>query len=297
MFCRLFTSMLLLSAASAACVRAATPIDEVRPGQPGMHLRIENVSGSVKLSAGRDDQVVIRGRLGEGSKPLRIEGDGARLSIEVESEDGGAWGERMAPTTLEIALPASARIEVHTVSAGIDVTGIGGSEARIETVSGGIDYRGSAERVRLKSVSGGIHGEGGGRHWTVGTVSGGVNLPNVSGEIDVESVSGTIELSFSQARRVNAETVSGRVDARGALVDGGEIAMQSVSGPLQLDLAGSVDARIQAKTFSGKIESDFGTAQRGGFGGGYTLDTRAGAGAGSIRAESFSGKVTIRRAD
>ncbi|MFB9067930.1 DUF4097 family beta strand repeat-containing protein [Pseudofulvimonas gallinarii] len=286
-------ALLLLLSAATAGARAGTPIDETRPGQAGMHLRVESVAGSVRLTPGSDSQVVIRGTLGDGSKPLRIDGDGSRLSIQVEAESNG-WGSRMAPSTLEIEVPSTARVEINTVSADVGVSGIGGSEARIETVSGAIDYRGSGERVRLKTVSGRIHGEGSGRHWTVGSVSGSITMPEASGELDVESISGTIDVAFRPASRVHVETVSGRIEATGVLADGGDIDMQSVSGALNLRLSGQTDARIQAKTFSGKVESDFGTVERGGFGGGYSLDTRVGSGAGTVRVESFSGKVTIR---
>lgn len=292
---RITLSLLLL--ASSASALADTPINEVRPGQPGMHLRVDSIAGSVRLSPGEDDQVVIRGTLGEGSKPLKIDGSGSRLTIQVEAE-GNGWGSgRIAPSSLDILLPVSARVEVNTVSADVVVSAIAGNEVRIETVSGDIDYRGDAERVRLKSVSGSIHGEGGGQHWTVATVSGRITMPEAIGEVLAESVSGTINVAFGRAHRLHAETVSGRIEASGALTREGEIDIQSVSGALDLGLAGQTDARIQARTFSGKVESDFGEAERSGFGGGYTLDTQAGSGSGSVRVESFSGKVTIRRID
>lgn len=48
---RITLSLLLL--ASSASALADTPINEVRPGQPGMHLRVDSIAGSVRLSRAR----------------------------------------------------------------------------------------------------------------------------------------------------------------------------------------------------------------------------------------------------
>lgn len=284
---------LLMVVAMAA--KAGTPIDEVRPGQPGMLVKVQSVAGSVRVLPGADDQVQVRGTLGSGSKPLRVEGDSRRLEIVVEAEGSGWGGTRVGPTTLEVTVPASARLDVATVSADVEVAGVSGEEVRLETVSGRIDYRGGGGRVRLKSVSGGITGTGSGRQWIVGTVSGRIRLPEAAGELDLETVSGAIEVTFGQAGSLKAETVSGAITAEGALLPEAEVDLQSVSGGITLRLRDGVDARIRAKTFSGRIESDFGTPERSGMAGGQTLDTIQGEGRGDVRLESFSGRVSIRR--
>jgi DUF4097 and DUF4098 domain-containing protein YvlB len=272
---------------------AGTPINETREVAGNVHIRIENVAGSVEVRPGSADRVEIAGTLGEGAKPLRIEGGRDRLDIEVEAESSGWGGSRMDDTDLVVRVPVGARLEIDAVSADVDVAGVGGSHADIETVSGKVVYKADAQRVSLKSVSGSIDGQGAGSDWTVGTVSGRISLPKANGEVDIESVSGAIEVDFGQAERLRAETVSGKIAARGVLLPAGSINMQSVSGAIELALQGSVDARINAKTFSGPISSDFGTAESSGFGGGKSLDTSVGAGSADIRLESFSGRITI----
>lgn len=272
---------------------ADTPINETREVSGSVHVRIENVAGSVEVRPGSANRVEITGTLGEGAKPLRIEGGRDRLDIEVEAEGSGWGGSRMDDTDLIVRVPTGARVEIDTVSADVDVAGVGGSHADIETVSGKIVYKADAQRVSLKSVSGSIDGQGAGSDWTVGTVSGRIALPKANGEVGVESVSGAIEVDFGQAERLRAETVSGKIVARGALLPSGAINMQSVSGSIELALQGTVDARINASTFSGPIDSDFGTVESSGFGGGKSLNASVGGGSGDIRLESFSGRVTI----
>lgn len=290
---RLAPWLLLLSLPLAA----ATPIDERRPASPTLQLRVDNIAGSVEVVVGADDALVVSGELGEGSKPLRIEGGPERMSLRVEPENGGGWRQRMAPSHLRLAVPAATRLEVNTVSADIRVDGIAGERLELESVSGAIRAASAAGQVTLKTVSGSIEGRGEGRQWTVGSVSGGIDLDGVAGDLRVDSVSGAIELRAGPVSRLRGETVSGRIRATVPLADAATVAMQSVSGAIELRLPGTVDARIQASTFSGPVRSDFGTPERGGVGGGQRLDVREGAGLAEVRLESFSGSVRIVRGE
>lgn len=289
---------LILIGLPVAHALADTPIDESRPANPDILVRIDNVAGSIDVRPGSDDSVDITGTLGSGSKPLSVEGDRSRLTIRVEAENGGGWGgNRMQSSDLVVRVPAQARLEINAVSADVTVAGVRGSDAEVESVSGDVAFRADSQRVYLKTVSGGIDAEGAGSNWTVGTVSGHIRLPKAGGELRVESVSGGIELDFGRAERARMETVSGRIEARGTLASGGSLAAQSVSGSIDLVLAGEVDARISAKTFSGPIDSDFGEPERAGMGGGKRLETRVGGGSADISLESFSGRIAVRRAN
>lgn len=274
---------------------AATPVDERRPASPTLQLRVDNIAGSIEVVVGADDALVVTGELGEGSKPLRIEGGPERMSVRVEPENGGGWRQRMAPTRLRLEVPARTRLEVNTVSADIQVDGVAGERLELESVSGRIGAVSAAGQVTLKTVSGRIEGRGEGRQWTVGTVSGAINLDGIAGDLRVESVSGAIELATGPVTRLRGETVSGRIRASVLLAQAATVAMQSVSGAIELSLPGPVDARIQASTFSGPVRSDFGTPERGGIGGGQRLDVREGDGGAEVRLESFSGSVRILR--
>jgi DUF4097 and DUF4098 domain-containing protein YvlB len=291
---RLPPASALLTLVLALPALAGTPIDQSRPASADVHLRIENIAGRVDVRPGTSDTVRVTGELGEGSLPLVFEGEPGRLTVRVEPEERGGWGNRMDGSDLVVTMPAGGRLEVNTVSADIQVAGIDGSEVELESVSGTVSYEGGAGRVHLKSVSGSVAGAGAGQDWTIGTVSGSNKLPQAAGSLRVESVSGRIELDFAAAQRARLETVSGSIVARGQMASGGSLAMQSVSGTLDLQLSGTVDAQVRAKTFSGRIDTDVGSPERSGVGGGNSLETRIGAGSGEIRLESFSGRIRIR---
>ncbi len=281
-----------LALTAALCAQAETPINERRPVNADVQLRIENIGGTVKVRSGGSDVVVVGGSLGEGSRPLQIDGDGRRLTIRVEPEEGRGT-RRMAGSALDITMPAGGRLEVLTVSADIDVGGIHGSGVELESVSGDIVYVGDATAVHLKSVSGNVRGEGGSRDWTLGTVSGDIDLPHATGSVRAETVSGRIGVQMEGVDRVRVESVSGALSAAGVLAPSASLAIQSVSGEITLELAGQVDARIRANTFSGRVESSIGTPERSGIGGGYRLEGVAGSGSADVRLESFSGRIRV----
>ena len=67
--------------------RAGTPIDQTHPLDAHGRIEISNVSGEVKVTGWDKPEVHITGVLGEGAKPLKIEGDDHSLSIKVEARD------------------------------------------------------------------------------------------------------------------------------------------------------------------------------------------------------------------
>lgn len=289
-------SVVIASVVVAGCclsARAATPIDERHPVNPDVQVRIENVSGSVQVRAGAQDVVSVSGSLGEGARPLRVEGDRNRLTIRIEPLENGWGSRRMGESHLVVTMPRTGRVEGNTVSADIDVAGINGAVVELESVSGDVVYVGDAQRIRLKSVSGSVASEGAGRDWTLGTVSGDIRVPRAAGAVRAETVSGKIELTLAEVERARLESVSGTLLLSGKLMRDGSVAMQSVSGSIQLELAPPINARIRASTFSGRIDSTIGTPERAGVGGGYRLEATSGDAAGEVRVESFSGRIRI----
>jgi DUF4097 and DUF4098 domain-containing protein YvlB len=285
-----------LAVVLALPVHAATPIDQRHPASADVQVRVENISGSVVVRSGTGEAVVITGTLGEGAKPLRVDGDAKRLTIRVEAENGSGRTQRMDDTHLEITMPGDGRLEAHTVSADVEVTGIQGG-VELESVSGDIRYVGDSARVHLKSVSGDVIGEGAGRDWTVGTVSGDIRLPRAAGSVRADTVSGLVELVLGDIERVRAESVSGALSATGPMTADGSLAMQSVSGAIVVELAEPLNARVRASTFSGRVDSSVGTPEKAGIGGGYRLEAVSGSGTGDVRLESFSGRIRINAAN
>ena len=285
--------LFLAGALVPALALAATPIDERRDLAPGGTVTVINVSGEIDVSAWDRPEVHVTGSLGDDSK-LNISDSGRGLRIEVEIEDSSGWG-GAGDTELRLRVPADASLSVSGVSSDVRIAGAGGESVFAESVSGDVDVRADCERLELKTVSGDIEFSGSAARTSAEAVSGDVRLAGVEDDLEVSLVSGDLDLDAGVLRRGRFESVSGTLEMRLALADDGHVSVESMSGDVRLDLPPDQAGEFRAQTFSGDIRSDFGKAQRADRGPGVSLEHVAGSGGASLRVESFSGDIQLKR--
>ncbi len=282
---------------------AERAVDETRSLAADAAVEIQNMRGSLVITGGSGDVVVIRGSLGDGARDLLIEGDAKRLRIKVDyPESGGGWGRwwggsDLGDSHLRIELPRTVSLTARTVSASIEVKGVDGSRLVLETVSGDVSAGSASAEVEVDSVSGDLL----------------LNL-NAATMVDVETVSGDVELRGALRGRIKAEAVSGDLDLRtdGVLEDAklsvvsGDITLEaalgrdsrasinSLSGDVSVLLPAATSAELRIETFSGRIDSEVGKVEKEEYGPGARLRHQIGAGEADLRMESFSGNVRLR---
>jgi hypothetical protein len=296
----LWPAALLLVAGTPAL--AATPINQVRPLAADGSVSIENLKGRIVVRTWDRAEVGITGSLGKGVEKLLVEGSASDLRIEVRyPSSGGGWfgwggdSGRSEPTTLEISVPAGAGVDIDSVSAGVEVTGVAGRRLAVETVSGGVLLRSARPgEASIESVSGDLDLELDTASLSVDSVSGDIRIKGrVTGAVAIDTVSGDADLAAGRLDRLSVSSVSGDSRIRAALAPGGSITADTVSGGLSLSLAPDTSARLRVETFSGSITSPVGTVQTEQYGPGKRLEARLGSGGGEIRLESFSGDVRL----
>jgi DUF4097 and DUF4098 domain-containing protein YvlB len=290
----LIRSTLALACLAALPALAGTPIDQTRPLDPRGRIEIENLKGRVEVRTWDRQEVKVTGTLGDGVEKLSLDGDRRNLRIEVKYPSRSG---RTEPTVLVVQVPTLADLEIETVSADIDVHGIASRELSLESVSGDIVANGAPREARVESVSGDVRLTLNSGDVSVDTVSGELSLQGrLNGEVSMESVSGNLRLDNlgERLRRLSAGTVSGDMDLKVALQDGGEIRTESVSGDLLLRLPRDVSCEVSGESFSGDLSAPGAKIQREEFGPGSSFQTRYGAGKGDVRIETFSGDATLR---
>ena len=290
----------LTAALIAAPAAAQAPIERSIPAAPDARVEVANVRGEIVVTTWDEPRVQLGGSLGEGSE-LKVEGEGGRISVRIETKDGKGWswwgrGGVVADTRLELRVPRAVALDVDAVSADVRVDGIAGSrEVSVDSVSGDVRLAVEAERLKVSSVSGDVVAQGRIPRSILESVSGDLEARGLVGEIDLETVSGGARVEAGEVDRVSMSTVSGTLDVdllpRGAATIKGE----TMSGELRLRLPAELSARIEAETFSGGIRSDFGTVEDEDRGPGKRLRADVGAGAARIELETFSGDLEIRR--
>jgi hypothetical protein len=291
----------LLAALASTAAFADTPIHITRDAAPDAQIVIRNIKGEVRVTGWNQNRVQVDGTLGEGAKPLQISGDAHALEIRVEptGTNSGWFGfsrdNEMGPSVLDVHVPHAAALQVHVVSAPVDVTGVDGRSLGVNTVSGRVHLAARAGAVKVDSVSGEVNLEGSADGLDVQTVSGDVQAATLNGNLNAQTVSGDLLLRGHVLNRVNLGTVSGTLQLDAALAPAASWKIDSMSGDVRLTLPENTSAQIKADTFSGDLRSDFGKPYGSEHGPGEHLGARIGGGNGSIVINTFSGDVHINR--
>ncbi len=293
----LATAVAALLAAPAA---AQSSLDREVAAAPDARIEVANVRGAIEIEAWDEARIAISGSLGEGSE-LKVEGEGASVSIRIETPDGKGWrwwgsGGAVADTRLQLKVPRAAALEVDAVSADVRIDGLEGSrEVGIDSVSGDVRLAAGTARLKVSSVSGDVEIESSAPRSILESVSGDIVARGLSGEIDLETVSGDARIEAGEVDRMNVSTVSGTLEVDAAPRGAASFKGETMSGELTLRLPATLSARIEAETFSGGLSSDFGTVDEAESGPGKRLRATAGDGAARIELETFSGDLEIRR--
>lgn len=296
-------ALLGLALLASTPLLAATPINESRPLDPRGRVEIENLKGRIEVRAWDRPEVKIEGSLGEGVEKLEIDGDRARLVIRVKYPNRGSGlgflvgGDKSEPTDLRLMVPLQADLEIDSVSADVDVSGVAPRELSIDSVSGDVIVAAAPREAHVDSVSGDLMLTLNRADVSVESVSGDVRLRGRLGnEVSVETVSGQIDVAVldTAVRELSGATVSGDMRIDTALAGSGQIRLESVSGDIDLSLPRNVSASVRGESFSGDLRAPDANISRPKHGPGSSFEHRYGNGSGEVSIETFSGDARLQ---
>lgn len=297
-FATLSPLLLSLLVALPGTALAATPINETRPLDPTGRIDVENLKGRIQVRAWDRAEVKITGSLGDGVEKLVVEGDRQHLEVRVEYPNSSGWGgNKSGPTDLQLMVPVRAGLEIDSVAANVDVSGVAPSKLSIESVSGDVVLAAAPGEVDVESVSGNLRVTVNSANVQAESVSGSLVLRGrMNGEVRAETVSGNIDIAVNGERvsELSASTVSGDATIRTALAPKGEMRFESVSGGLVLVLPKDLSAQVRGESFSGTLKAPGAKIEKPEFGPGSSFHTRYGSGDGEINIETFSGNAELK---
>jgi DUF4097 and DUF4098 domain-containing protein YvlB len=271
---------------------SAESLEETRDMAADGHVLVENLAGSIEITAWDEAKIEIKGNLGADVEKVDISESENGIHVRVHNKPNER---HIDDTDLFLRIPLAASVEVESVSADIDVDGSEGVSVVASTVSGDVDVNASTQRLEIHSVSGDVEFDGAASRSSIETVSGEISLSGVSSEISVSTVSGDVSLIAEEVGRGRFESVSGELKLELSVSDGGRLTSDSMSGDTVLRLPELQQADFTAQTYSGDIQTDFGKATSVSKGPGSVLQYKEGSNGASIRLESFSGDIHIRR--
>ncbi len=251
-------------------------------------LEIESTGGRISVTTWDRPEIRIRA---DHSRRAVLEIRRRRsgvISVEIESNRGG-FG---SIVDFDLTVPASLNLSIDGWSTDVTIEGSNG-EINVETFQGDITIVGGSGSVNAETMSGEIRIEGADGVIEANSVARDIRISNSSGEVYAETVGGSIILEGMSATVVEAGSVGGRVSFDGTIVDGGEYFFVSHGGTVSITIPGDSNASVTFASIHGNISSDFpgipdlerGARNR------FTI----GNGGANIEAETFGGRIVLRR--
>jgi len=268
-------------------------------------VSVKNISGDVEVKTWDRKEVKIMAmktsradaieKAKENAAKVKIEviEEGKLLRIEVDYPKVSIKGLNVS-IDFDLFIPDQAALKVKSVSGDATLENIGGV-VEVEVVSGDIEVMKADKGLDCQSVSGDLDLQSITGDAYLKTVSGDITLEQLNGSLEAETVSGDIEMTgVSGAKFIRTKILSGSITYQGSLEAASKYEMKSHSGDIELFLPATSAFDIEAKTFSGDIDSDFEISVSGKFSKNKITGTVNGGGAVLILS-TFSGDILLEK--
>jgi DUF4097 and DUF4098 domain-containing protein YvlB len=233
---------------------------KVKIGRDG-RVSLANIAGDIVITGGSGDEVsieAVKRTRGPRSELATVRIDVEERAGRVDVQTTHTARNDHVSVDYTVTVPASASVDVHSVSGSVKVTGVHGA-LRAGTVSGNVTTNDTPKLESAKSVSGNVSltGAADDGDLTASSVSGSVTAKGVKARgLDLGSVSGDILITDVTCDRLGIKSVSGNVEYSGAITRAGRYEINSHSGTVRLMLANPAGFELNANSFSGTIRSD-----------------------------------------
>jgi hypothetical protein len=256
-------------------------------------LDVTTMFGSISVTAGTGAPTLeVRTSRGRTSSDLRSPVTVEARNGRVRVNSGGARSDR--DIALVVTVPAGVAVNAHSMYGAIAMTGIRGNVSA-ESMSGAVTLS------HVRNVA------------DTHTFGGTVTVTDTDADnIDLHSIGGNVTLTRVKARTVSVHTIGGAIAGegldceeatlntlsgpltfRGTLAKSGHYQLQTHSGALRFDPAGSTGFELDADSYAGGIHADQAMRLRATPGRRHGLSGTVGDGAATVSLETYSGSITI----
>ena len=266
---------------------------------------VGNVSGSIEIKTWNRAQVQIDAlKKSRAATLAKAKENADKVKIEISEENSTVRIETVYPkgnnkglsvsVYYVLTIPEEAAINAITVSGDVTLADIGG-DIKAKSTSGDVVLTGAKEGAILSTTSGDVKAKNVEGDVDLHTVSGDVIADSVNGSVEADTVSGNVELTdITGADEVEGSTTSGRVSYEGEISSSGYYHLKSHSGRIEFVVPAGAAFDVDARTFSGSINSEFEITVLGKIDKKSLRGSINGGGA-EVELQAFSGNIYLKK--
>lgn len=279
----------------------AKTLDLVRDGK----VIIRNISGNIEVRTWNKAQVQIDAlKVSRATTLAKAKENIAKVKIVITEENSTLRIKTEYPKGPNINLsfsiyytlmiPAEASINASTMSGDVTCEDIGG-DLKAKTMSGDVIVTGAKNGANCSTMSGTVEVDNVIGDVKLHSVSGNVLANEIKGSVDARTVSGSVVLTnITDADEIEASALSGKVKYEGDLASNGYYHLKSHSGRVEFIVPSNAAFDLEARTFSGSINSDFDITVRGKIQK-KSLSGSVNGGGAEVELKTFSGNVYLKK--
>ena len=203
------------------------------------------------------------------------EGDTLRIKTEYPRRRGTRRRRSSVSVEYSLLVPPKASVRIDSISGSVGMENIGGEvkldvtsgsvnlediggEVKVEVKSGSVNIKKAAKGVDCDVISGKLELRDVGGDAYLKTVSGKISVEKVKGSIEAETTSGGIEMrGVTGAKIIKGKVLSGSIVYDGDIHPNGRYTLHTHSGGIRMIIPSNSGFELEAKTFSGRIQTDF----------------------------------------
>jgi hypothetical protein len=237
----------------------------------GGHVSLDNISGSIEVKSWNKAEVKIDAlktsrasslsQAKENAAEVKIvvkkEGNTLRIKTEYPKRRGSRRRRSSVSVHYKLWVPSKASVRIDSISGSVEMENIGG-EVKVDVTSGSVTINKAAKGVDCDIISGNLKLQDIEGDAYLKTVSGKIKVERIKGSIEAETTSGGIEMrKVTGAKTIRGKVLSGSIVYDGDINPNGRYTLQTHSGSIRMFISSGSGFELEAKTFSGRIESDF----------------------------------------
>lgn len=286
---------------------------------------LKNISGNIEVTTWNKNEVkILAVKISKTDSEELAKKNFEKVEIEILEEgstlrintkyDKNYFNKKNRSVSVDywLTVPERADADMKSISGDVMLEDIGG-DAKADTVSGDVVLRNVEGMLKGKTISGDVEIANAKKGAVCSTVSGDVDVRDVVGNVEMESVSGEVKaqncqgdvvaksvsgdaelIDISDADSIKVSSTSGDVQYRGSISGSGNYRFKSHSGDITLTIPGNSAFDLEARTFSGRISTEFDITISGKISKKSISGTANGGGA-DLEAKTFSGNVSLKK--